>query len=215
MLVRYIHRKIGGGADVDSTQHEKAQEGINKFVYAQNHRCHANKGEDRQSIWASKISDARKGRVHDGRLEEEMRVCHPCERLPRLFHLARMARRTKTAKAAPAAETSKDGITIHEIPLATPDFSKPTGPTLLDVIEEKRPRHTDGTPIGVDDGLDLEIPPVIIAFSFAVPLTMMLFAFDVLVHRQYRQELEYWLIFLRCSKAFPGYSSLTTRQRCA
>lgn len=115
-----------------------------------------------------------------------------------------MARRTKTAKAAPAAETSKDGITIHEIPLATPDFSKPTGPTLLDVIEEKRPRHTDGTPIGVDDGLDLEIPPVIIAFSFAVPLTMMLFAFDVLVHRQYRQELEYWLIFLRCSKAFPA-----------
>jgi hypothetical protein len=112
---------------------------------------------------------------------------------------------------ATSSFVTPEGVRISEIPLSLPEYgSKPTGRTLLDLIDEKRPRDTDGNPIGFsrkngDDEEEEEIfGPGMNTFFFAVPLTILLFWLDVLVHMQYRQEVEWRLILMRCLKALPG-----------
>ena len=102
--------------------------------------------------------------------------------------------------------TNDEGVTFTEIPMQMPNYgSAPTGKTLLDIIEEKRPRDASGTPIGVGEEDEEEIfGHGANTFFFAVPLVILLFWLDVLVHIQYRQETEWKLIFGRCAKALPG-----------
>jgi hypothetical protein len=102
--------------------------------------------------------------------------------------------------------TTDEGVHVTEIPLRTPDYnSKPTGKTLLDIIDERRPRDANGNPIGVTQEEEIELfGPGMNTLFFVVPLTILLFWLDVLVHIQYRQETEWNLIVSRCAKAFPG-----------
>jgi hypothetical protein len=111
---------------------------------------------------------------------------------------------------ATSSFVTPDGVRISEIPMRSPEYGqKPTGRTLLDIIDEKRPRDADGNPIGVSREGDEEDEEEVFGhgmntFFFAVPLTILLFWLDVLVHMQYRQEMEWRLILMRCLKAFPG-----------
>jgi hypothetical protein len=104
--------------------------------------------------------------------------------------------------------TNEDGVRITEIPMKKPEYgSKPKGRTLLDLIDEKRPRDANGTPIGwSEDGLEEVEPfgPVMNTLIFAIPLMILLCSLDIVVHMQYRQDLEWSLILWRCIKAFPG-----------
>jgi len=101
--------------------------------------------------------------------------------------------------------TNDEGVTFTEIPMQMPNYgSAPTGKTLLDIIEEKRPRNASGTPIGAEEEDEEEIFGLgANTFFFVVPLVILLFWLDVLVHIQYRQETEWKLIFGRCAKALP------------
>lgn len=113
----------------------------------------------------------------------------------------------KSKKAAPS-KPLKNEITIEELPLKNPIWSKPTGKTLVDLIDEKRPRNPDGTPIEphLADEEIVVFGPVMQTVTWTVPLAMLLFAFDVLVHQQYRQDVEYYMILGRVIKAVPGTS---------
>lgn len=104
-----------------------------------------------------------------------------------------------------------DEITIQELPLNNPVRSGPPGgKTLLDLIEEKRPRNPDGTPIEAHQTEELVVfGPIMQAFTWMVPLMMLLFSLDYLVHAQYRQEIEIDMILMRMFKATPGTSHLT------
>ncbi|KAA8912903.1 hypothetical protein FN846DRAFT_903259 [Sphaerosporella brunnea] len=113
---------------------------------------------------------------------------------------------------------TKEGVRISELPLKTPEYGKkPTGRTLLDLIDEKRPRDAAGNPIsashkegeaGEEDKEAEEMEEVFghraNTFFFAVPLTILLFWLDVLVHMQYRQQTDFKLVIMRCIKAFPA-----------
>ena len=107
---------------------------------------------------------------------------------------------------ANASFVTPEGVTISEIPMRTPEFGKkPAGRTLLDIIEAKRPRDAKGNPIGVTTEEEVEVfGHAANTFFFAVPLTILLFWLDVLVHMQYKQEKEWGLVVARCAKAFPG-----------
>lgn len=114
-----------------------------------------------------------------------------------------MAKSKRSASSKPA----KDEITIEELPLKNPIWTKPTGnKTLLDIIEEKRPRNPDGTPIeaGGEENEEVIFGPGMQAFTWMVPLMMLLFSLDYLVHQQYRQEVEMRMIIMRVLKAAPG-----------
>jgi len=119
---------------------------------------------------------------------------------------------TEPELSAPRASfVTPEGVTVSEIPLGMPDRGrKPGGRTLLDVIDEKRPRDAHGNPIGATTKEEVEEIDVFghagNTFFFAVPLTILLFWLDVLVHLQYKQEAEWRLVVLRCVKAFPGES---------
>lgn len=107
-----------------------------------------------------------------------------------------------------------DEITIQELPLKNPVRpGPPGGKTLLDLIEEKRPRNPDGTPIEAHQTEELVVfGPVMQAFSWTVPLMMLLFALDYLVHAQYREEVEINMILIRMFKATPGTPHLPELQ---
>lgn len=110
----------------------------------------------------------------------------------------------KTKKTTPS-KPSKDEITIQELPLKNPIWTRPPGTkTLLDVIEEKRPRNPDGTPIEAGEDEVVEFGPGMQAFTWTIPLMMLLFVLDYLVHQQYRQEIELNMIIMRVLKASPG-----------
>lgn len=124
-----------------------------------------------------------------------------------------------------------DGMTITEVPLSLPsrDTPMPAGhQTLLSLIDSQRPRDTHGNPIlprrrrqpqpqgaptsaepeeseSEEEEEELEdlIGPLGTSFFWAVPLTFLLAAFDVIVYQQYAQELAYAQIGLRCLKALP------------
>lgn len=119
----------------------------------------------------------------------------------------------------------KDPITIAEMPLSRPppsststdSASRPK--TLVELIDEKRPRHPDGTPILPSDDDDVvEFGAGMTAVMWTVPLTMLLFAFDVLVHQQYVQEVALSEILWRVVKAVPGsyffFSNFPLLWRC-
>ncbi|KAI5840189.1 hypothetical protein DFP73DRAFT_529278 [Morchella snyderi] len=111
--------------------------------------------------------------------------------------------------AKPKSKPQKDPITIAEMPLSRPPPSSTTGPrpkTLVDLIEEKRPRHPDGTPILPSDGDDdvVVFGAGMTAAMWTVPLAMLLFVFDVLVHQQYVQEVDVPAILWRVVKAVPA-----------
>ncbi|KAL7270584.1 hypothetical protein RUND412_006705 [Rhizina undulata] len=105
-----------------------------------------------------------------------------------------MARARKSPTANPPE------ITISEVPLTVPNRDKPTGRTLIDLIEEHRPQHPDDVTIPAEE----VIGPVGQSVFWTVPLAMLLFGFDVLVHQQYRQDIEYQMIFIRVLKALPA-----------
>ena len=140
-------------------------------------------------------------------------------------------------------------ITISELPLALPDRNTPRPPghkTLLDLIEEKRPRDSRGNAIvpvrrrkssedaggkkgaeggegvqeegeGEDEEIEMEdlVGPLGMAFFYTVPLTLTLAAFEVVVHQQYRQDMEWSSIGVKCLKAFPSTCSvLILAARC-
>ncbi|KAI5811019.1 hypothetical protein DFH27DRAFT_531069 [Peziza echinospora] len=122
----------------------------------------------------------------------------------------------------PSASVSDDspeteGFTITEVPLSLPNRTRdPKHKTLLDIVDERRPRDAQGRPIdahkkgesGVDeDGEDL-VGPFAQAFFYNVPLIFLLFAFEVIVHQQYRQELDLKKITFKCLKAFPIFLTL-------
>jgi len=117
------------------------------------------------------------------------------------------------------------------------DTPMPAGhQTLLSLIDSQRPRDSKGNPIlprrrnaasplpslpggagpgeaeeeeeeeGEEEEEDL-VGPLATAVFWTVPLTFLLFAFDVVVHQQYSQEIEYARVFVRCAKAFPSTSS--------
>lgn len=96
--------------------------------------------------------------------------------------------------------------------MAHPDYdTKPTGKTLLDLIEEKRPRDADGNVIsekkaGEEEEMGLEevFGPGMNTLVIAVPMVILLFWLDVIVHMQYLQEIEWWSIAMRCLKGSPG-----------
>lgn len=112
----------------------------------------------------------------------------------------------------PKSFVTPEGITVTELPLAHPDYdTKPTGKTLLDLIEEKRPRDADGNVIsekkaGEEEEMGLEevFGPGMNTLVIAVPMVILLFWLDVIVHMQYLQEIEWWSIAMRCLKGSPG-----------
>lgn len=116
-----------------------------------------------------------------------------------------MAKSKKSATSKPFG----DEITIQELPLKNPVRSGPPGgKTLLDLIEEKRPRNPDGTPVEAHQADEemVVFGPGMQAFTWMVPLMMLLFSLDYLVHAQYRQEVEMSMILMRVFKAAPGTS---------
>lgn len=148
-----------------------------------------------------------------------------------------MGHKAKNSSPSPnAPDFSSGDITISELPLALPDRDTPLPPghkTLLDIIEEKRPRDSRGDAIvptrrrrksgegaggkkegdeGVreeEDGdgvIEMEdlVGPLGMAFFYTVPLTLTLAAFEVVVHQQYIQDIEWSVIGIKCLKAFPS-----------
>ena len=135
-----------------------------------------------------------------------------------------------------APASSFGDITISELPLALPDRDTPLPPghrTLLDLIDEKRPRDSRGNAIvptrrrkldrdvggkkeaergegapeeDEDEAVEMEdlVGPLAMAFFYTVPLTLTLAAFEVVVHQQYRQDMEWSTIGIKCLKAFPS-----------
>jgi hypothetical protein len=106
---------------------------------------------------------------------------------------------------------NEDGITIREIPLRKPDFGPraPGHKTLIDIVDEKRPRNPDGTPIVAHSASDEEevvFGPVMTTMSFLMPLSMLLGGFDVLVHQQYGQDVVMEKVIWRVARAVPGIS---------
>lgn len=114
-----------------------------------------------------------------------------------------MGRKQKTT------DNPANPITFKEIPLRPPPASgRPSGQkTLVDIIDENRPKNPDGTPIVPHDA-DEEVVfgPVMQTVSYTIPLAMLLAGFDVLVHMQYRQEVENKIVMWRVLKAIPGTS---------
>lgn len=120
------------------------------------------------------------------------------------------ATRKKPSSAARRPFVTDEGVHVAEIPLRKPNFkARPAAGTrtLLDIIEERQlfGARDGGSPhVSVREeevevfGLGMN------AFFFAVPLTILLFWLDLLVHLQYRHEIDYAEIVVRCAKAFPG-----------
>ncbi|KAK6533462.1 hypothetical protein TWF694_002401 [Orbilia ellipsospora] len=108
---------------------------------------------------------------------------------------------------APLAEAlSKDtkkekGITYesYNIPTALPKRNKPSKKKKDDDAkksdEESEEGEGDDVPVIGDAGQ---------TFFFAIPLTMMLFGFYVMVKKQYVEEPDHWDGFLRSLKSFPA-----------
>lgn len=126
--------------------------------------------------------------------------------------------RKAPSSAARQPLITAEGVHITEIPLRKPDYkTKPADGTrtLLDIIEERRLLSTgEGGSLSTGEGGSLHVAVQeeevelfglgMNAFFFAVPLTILLFWLDVLVHLQYRHETDYAEIVARCAKAFPG-----------
>ncbi|RVD86495.1 uncharacterized protein DFL_004768 [Arthrobotrys flagrans] len=106
---------------------------------------------------------------------------------------------------APLAEAlSKDqkkgGKITYEsfnIPSALPDRSGPKNEFLKETGRKK------GDDKEEEDDEDVEIGDLGQTFFFAVPLTMLLFAFYILVQKQYLEEMEYREAIGRTVKSFP------------
>ncbi|KAF8477268.1 hypothetical protein BDZ91DRAFT_688479 [Kalaharituber pfeilii] len=118
------------------------------------------------------------------------------------------SRKSPQSNSSPA---KKDDIAITELPLSHPSRTRdPSVPTLIDLVDRKRPRDSSGNPIlPSSPGSDAEaqeeevVGPVATAVFFAVPLTFLLAAFEIVVHQQYRQELVIQEVVLKSIKAFP------------
>ena len=113
-----------------------------------------------------------------------------------------MGRQSRTPKPEP--------ISFEEIPLSQPARDTPRDKnapkTLFELIEEKAPRLSADT-----DAADTPIINTATETIFyTVPLLILLFWFDVLVHLQYRQELkpEWTSIAGRTLRAAPGETTL-------
>lgn len=107
-----------------------------------------------------------------------------------------------------------DGITIREIPLKKPDFGPraPGHKTLIDIVDERRPRNPDGTPIVAHTSNEEEevvFGPMMTTISFLMPLSMLLGGFDVLVHQQYAQDVVMEKVIWRVVRAMPGILSFS------
>ncbi|RPB15957.1 hypothetical protein P167DRAFT_481965 [Morchella conica CCBAS932] len=91
-------------------------------------------------------------------------------------------------------------------PTSTSTDGAPRPKTLVELIDEKRPRHPDGTPIlpSNDDDDVVLFGAGMTAAMWTGPLAMLLFTFDVLVHQQYVQEVEMAEIVWRVVKAVPA-----------
>ncbi|KAI5807017.1 hypothetical protein EDC01DRAFT_637846 [Geopyxis carbonaria] len=118
-----------------------------------------------------------------------------------------MARPRKPAAPTASTKPTTEPITFTEIPLSQPNRTGRTEKTLLDLIDEHRPKDappaaTSGAASAGDDEEDL-IGPAASTFFFVVPLLMLLGAFDVLVHHQYRQELVWGEIWGRTARGAP------------
>ncbi|KAK3680130.1 hypothetical protein LTR78_000507 [Recurvomyces mirabilis] len=132
------------------------------------------------------------------------------------------APRNRKERRAAARESGKPMAAPTSTPklkLSQPNRSGPTEKTLLDLYEEKKSLLTKGQPF--DEGADqtvmdeggniLEaglgdgepIGPIGQAIFWTFTLGMMHFTFDVLVHNQYKQEMEWTPIFQRTATIIP------------
>lgn len=129
-------------------------------------------------------------------------------------------RKERRAAAKQAGQPVQPPTSTPHIKLAHPDRTKPEGKTLLDVYEEKKsllehgqpfdPIHLDGRVRDesgniLEAGLETEEPigPVGHAVFWSVTLAMLHFTLDVLVHNQYRQDIEWGPIFQHAFTAVP------------
>lgn len=128
-------------------------------------------------------------------------------------------RRARRAAARASGEPVAAATKAPKIKLARPDFSKPKGKTLLDVYNEKSDLLSKGQPFDAKyaDGLardedgnvlrrvdDAElIGPVGDAIFWAVILAMLHFTLDVLAQNQYRQEIDWTMLFKRSGTVLP------------
>ncbi|KAK6348963.1 hypothetical protein TWF730_009724 [Orbilia blumenaviensis] len=92
----------------------------------------------------------------------------------------------------------------YNIPMGLPDRSGPTN----EFLKEKGRKKDDdkkGKGEGEDDDDDdeLVVGDIGQTFFLAIPLTMLLFAFYVLVQKQYLEETDYWESIGRTVKSFP------------
>ncbi|KAK6526881.1 hypothetical protein TWF281_010077 [Arthrobotrys megalospora] len=89
----------------------------------------------------------------------------------------------------------------YNIPTGIPDRTGPKN-KFLDESDLKKKKDDDKEDEeGEDD--DVEIGDLGQTFFFAIPLTMLLFAFYVLVQKQYLEETDYWESIGRTIKSFP------------
>lgn len=128
-------------------------------------------------------------------------------------------RRARRAAARASGEAVAAPTTAPKLKLTRPDYSKPKGKTLLDVYNEQAGLIRQGQPFDSKyaDGLardengnvlkridDSEvIGPVGDAIFWAVILSMLHFTLDVLAQNQYRQEIDWKMLFQRSGTILP------------
>ncbi len=113
--------------------------------------------------------------------------------------------------------TRKEKKTDNGIKLKQPDRSGPTEATLLQLAQERNlfeeADRKQGKRPGLKKNEDAVIPPtvdrIMEAVLWGISLTMLHFAFDVLIQRQYAMELSYPKIAMRTLQASFGKLYLT------
>jgi len=128
----------------------------------------------------------------------------------------------RNRKSKPKSSTPSSAA---DIPLSLPDFSLPSGPTLLQLADEKRGvrmmevNGDEGKPriyeIGEDELLhgrkeveeeeeDIEVDPLATAILYTVSLCAVHTTLDVIVLTQYSQDLSAWSILSHLLRVAPA-----------
>lgn len=134
---------------------------------------------------------------------------------------------TPTASKLDFSKSAPDGTATENdlgIPMALPDFSGPKGKTLYEIAEERmRELAKSGKDVSSMEGEEVEFPvdgkgqavrvspaseeddigPVGEALLYAFTMTTLHFTLDVLVHNQYREDMDWIEIWSRTAQVAP------------